>query len=497
VRTSGYELDELLGQNPRLFQSELHDQTFFQLMWNQLLGGQAWHGTIVNRRKNGEFFEEDATISPIHDHDGRLHAYVAVKRDLTLERRQETNRSREQRDRLDVLDIMQDVRRGSSLHETAEAFCTAAAKLVDIDAVITVLVQRDGSLLTIGTGGDRLADARSGSILGFQKPEALVERTEAGPWWIDLSQYEAAPGSVTDRMIRGGFRAIGNVPIRWEGQLVGIMALATKAQDGPEVMGARLPAFEELGSYAGALFGAEADVFSQTESLRSNVLTIMRERRFHSVFQPFVDLESGLVVGYEALTRFDDGETPDRHFAQAHSIGLGSELEAICAETALLASKDLAPNIWLSLNFSPAALIDGHAATVVAGVERPIVIEVTEHAQVKNYAAIRHVLKEIGTCRLAVDDAGAGYTSLSHILELQPDFVKLDISLVRDVDSNPARQAMIAGMCHFAAQSGTTLIAEGIETDAEARKLRELGVPLGETGMLGQGYLFGKPRMLA
>ncbi len=128
--------------------------------------------------------------------------------------------------------------------------------------------------------------------------------------------------------------------------------------------------------------------------------------------------------------------------------------------------------------------------------KRPLVIEVTEHAQVKNYAAIRRALKEIGTCRLAVDDAGAGYTSLSHILELQPDFVKLDISLVRDIDSNPARQAMIAGMCHFAAQSGTILIAEGIETDAEARMLRELGVPLGETGMLGQGYLFGKPRML-
>jgi EAL domain-containing protein (putative c-di-GMP-specific phosphodiesterase class I) len=105
-------------------------------------------------------------------------------------------------------------------------------------------------------------------------------------------------------------------------------------------------------------------------------------------------------------------------------------------------------------------------------------------------------LAEIGNCRLAVDDAGAGYTSLSHILELHPDFVKLDISLVRDIDTNPARQAMIAGMCHFAAQSGTTLIAEGIETESEAQMLRELGVPLGESGMLGQGYLFGRPRPL-
>ena len=127
---------------------------------------------------------------------------------------------------------------------------------------------------------------------------------------------------------------------------------------------------------------------------------------------------------------------------------------------------------------------------MVRGVERQLVIEVTEHAQIKNYAAIRRALASMGNCQLAVDDAGAGYTSLNHILELHPDFVKLDISLVRDVDTNAARQAMIAGMCHFASQSGTTLIAEGIETESEASTLRDLGVPLGEGGMLGQGYLY-------
>jgi PAS domain S-box-containing protein len=498
VRTSGYALDELLGENPRILQSELHDHTFFQVMWAHLVGGQSWHGTMINRRKNGELYEEDATISPIHDPEGRLMAYVAVKRDLTVERRLETNRTREQRDRLDILDIMQDVRRGDSLHETAEAFCRAAANLVDIDAALMVLVQGDGTLLTIGTGGDELGGATSGVILEFQNPELLIERTEAGAWWIDLSQYRVvSPDGVTARMVRGGFTAIGNVPIRWEGQLVGILALATKGEEGPESMNARLAVFEELGSYAGALFGAEADVFSKKESLRSNVLKIMKNRSFHPVFQPFVELETGTIVGYEALTRFDDGEPPDQRFLQAHSIGLGSELEALCAETALTAASDLEPDIWLSLNFSPAALLDGHAAKVVDGVTRHLVIEVTEHAQIKNYQAIRRALSEIGNCQLAVDDAGAGYTSLSHILELQPDFVKLDISLVRDIDTNPARQAMIAGMCHFAAQSGTTLIAEGIETDAEANKLRELGVPLGEAGMLGQGYLFGRPRMLA
>ncbi len=500
VRTSGYSLEEILGHNPRMFQSELHDSTFYHAMWSHLLTGLPWHGTMINRRKSGEFYEEDTTISPIHDGEGRLIAYVAVKRDLTIERRLETNRSREQRDRLAILDIMQEVRRGDSLHATAERFCKAATALASIDAALTVLVQGDGTLLTIGTGGAELGGATSGAVLQFANPESIVERTDAGAWWLDFAEFAStvtvSENSVTGRMIKEGFTAIGNVPIRWEGQLVGILSLATKDEDGPEWMNTRLPVFEELGSYAGALLGAEADVYSRRESLRTAVQTIMKERRFSPVFQQFVELGSGKVVGYEALTRFDDGEPPDQHFMQAHSVGLGSELEALCAESALEASVDLEPGIWLSLNFSPAALLDGHAAKVVEGVDRPLVIEVTEHAQIKNYVAIRSALAEIGNCRLAVDDAGAGYTSLSHILELHPDFVKLDISLVRDIDSNPARQAMIAGMCHFASQSGTTLIAEGIETESEAKMLRELGVPLGESGMLGQGFLFGRPRPL-
>ena len=497
VRTSEYALGEIIGANPRLFQSELHDPTFFQIMWAHLHGGEPWHGTLINRRKGGDLYEEDTTISPVHDAEGSLLAYVAVKRDLTIERRLETHRTREQKDRLAILDIMQEVRRADSLRETAEAFCLAAATLASIDAALMVLVQGDGTLLTIGTGGEHLGGAASGSTLEFPRPEYLTERTNAGAWWLDLTSSKLiVDDEFTARMIDGGFTAVGNVPIRWEGELVGILALASKDLDAPEWMSSRLPVFEELGSYAGALFGAEAEVFSRGESLRSEILSVIKHQRFHCVFQPFVNLETGQVVGYEALTRFDGGERPDLRFLQAHTVGLGSELEAICAQTALESALDLPPEIWLSLNFSPAALIDGHAAKVVNSVTRRLVIEVTEHAQINNYAAIRRALKEIGNCQLAVDDAGAGYTSLSHILELQPDFVKLDISMVRGIDTDPARQAMVAGMCHFASQSRTTLIAEGIETEDEANMLRQLGVPLGEAGMLGQGYLFGRPKKL-
>jgi EAL domain-containing protein (putative c-di-GMP-specific phosphodiesterase class I) len=90
-------------------------------------------------------------------------------------------------------------------------------------------------------------------------------------------------------------------------------------------------------------------------------------------------------------------------------------------------------------------------------------------------------------CQLAVDDAGAGYAGLRHILELRPKYVKLDISLIRHLDSDPARQAMVAGMAHFAEGVGCDLIAEGIETANEMSVARLLGVKY------GQGYFLGKP----
>ena len=108
---------------------------------------------------------------------------------------------------------------------------------------------------------------------------------------------------------------------------------------------------------------------------------------------------------------------------------------------------------------------------------------------IDDYAALRLELVGLGpNVRLAVDDAGAGYASLRHILELAPSFVKLDIGLIRGIDADPARQALIAGMGYFAVKRNLRLIAEGIETAAELKALRQLGINY------GQGFLLGRPQ---
>jgi len=120
---------------------------------------------------------------------------------------------------------------------------------------------------------------------------------------------------------------------------------------------------------------------------------------------------------------------------------------------------------------------------------RPIVLEVTEHEVIHDYSAFRDLVATLGrNIRIAVDDAGAGVANFAHIVELHPDLVKIDIGLVRGVNVDPGRQALVIAMGHFARASGCQVIAEGIETQEEAATLRSLGV------QLGQGYLFGTPQ---
>jgi EAL domain-containing protein (putative c-di-GMP-specific phosphodiesterase class I) len=119
------------------------------------------------------------------------------------------------------------------------------------------------------------------------------------------------------------------------------------------------------------------------------------------------------------------------------------------------------------------------------------VIELSEHELVTDYESITSALARLGpSYSLAVDDAGAGFASLRHILEARPAFVKLDLALVQGLAEDATRRALVAAMVHFAAEVGFTLIAEGVESKADLRALRVLGVHM------GQGFLLGKPERI-
>jgi EAL domain-containing protein (putative c-di-GMP-specific phosphodiesterase class I) len=228
------------------------------------------------------------------------------------------------------------------------------------------------------------------------------------------------------------------------------------------------------------------------ENARRSVQAVLDSQAIRMVFQPIVRLHDQHTVGYEALARFAPHTFPgpDKAFAAATHGGLGVSLELLALRQALHRLPDLPHQTWLAVNLSAEALLDPQVRdTLLAHAGVHLTIEITEHTQVTDYDLLSDALDSLRQTgiRLSIDDAGAGYASLQHILRLRPDLIKLDISLVRDIDTDPAKTALARSLTHFATQIGASLIAEGIETAAEHTRLREIGATY------GQGYHLSRP----
>lgn len=214
------------------------------------------------------------------------------------------------------------------------------------------------------------------------------------------------------------------------------------------------------------------------------------------VFQPILDLRNGRLAGCEALARFPNGPHagPEGWFADAAEVGLHTELECAAVAQACRHLDALPPGSYLSVNMSPASAIATGMCSALPEVDLSrIVLELTEHTRIEDYEEVRAAFRDLRAAgmRLAIDDAGAGFASLQHVLRLQPDIIKLDRALVSNIDEDPARRALAAALVGFAQEIDASITAEGIETAAELAAVRDLGVSF------GQGFHLGRPVRLA
>jgi len=213
------------------------------------------------------------------------------------------------------------------------------------------------------------------------------------------------------------------------------------------------------------------------------------------VYQPIYDLNTRRLVAVESLSRFQGvpQRTPDVWFTEAAAVGLGPTLEACAARSALEALRQLPEDVYVAVNGSPEFILSGALAPLLQGVDpRRVVLEITEHASVSDYTRLLEVLAPLRAfgLRIAVDDTGAGYASMRHILSIEPDLLKLDISLTRGIDHDLKRRALASALIAFALETKSAVIAEGVETAAELRALQALGVTK------VQGYFLGRPMPL-
>ncbi len=238
----------------------------------------------------------------------------------------------------------------------------------------------------------------------------------------------------------------------------------------------------------------DENLLGQREKLskRERIEALIRDRQISIMMQPIFDFTRRAPTGFECLSRFamEPRRSPDQWFNEAGSVGLGPALELAAIQSALTQGDALPDPIYLSINASAEVLMDDAFDAAIAGYPpHRLVIELTEHAAVQEYEALSHRLAPLRASgiKLAIDDAGAGYSGLQHIVQLQPDIIKLDMSLTRDIDSDQARRALASALVFYARETGSLIVAEGVETEREQETLKMLGIHR------GQGYLLGRP----
>jgi EAL domain-containing protein (putative c-di-GMP-specific phosphodiesterase class I) len=410
------------------------------------------------------------------------------------------------------------------------------------DQVVAYVDGAQGALIGLDDGeGGVIYSCASGLYRPWAGLRVPIQDSISGLCMQENAVLMSEDTEVDPRVDREACRQIGSrsvvvVPIRRAGEAVGVMSVcssvpqafdaeqASVLSEVTEFVSAVVVASAELatttarllerstdGEQAGGegLGGARAKPIEEFVSSvlspvarehrehREQVEGILSERRIEAYFQPIVDIRNGSIFGVEALARFweDPYMAPDRWFARAEAVGLGLDLEVLAIEVALERLVDLAAGVRMTVNASPATVLSPRLLEVMRATPEAhrVTIEVTEHAGVDDYRALeaaQGLLRQTGVS-LAVDDTGAGIASLSHILELGPEFIKLDRALVTNVDRDPARYALVSSLVEFASRTGARIVAEGIEREPELETLRELGVDL------GQGFHLHMPRPFA
>jgi PAS domain S-box-containing protein len=482
----GWTHDQLLERGPADLMVDLTSFADIEPVWTRFRArgvsaprAATARGYVRLRRADGTICEaEYAAVANV-----TVGLHLCVLRDATERRRTERLTAQ----RLATLDALAGMPANAPVEDLAAAVCAAVVGCGDVPEVAVLAVEPPDRIVIVGAAmADATRTAGLPPIPAGRRAAAIIGAANHGAWVDDWSDVDGQPSEDLVNGLR--IAAVAWAPLHAGGQLIGLLAVGGSASATDQRQ--RLPDLVDLASViAGSSLGSSLRERASVSSSRDRIRKILDTGAFRPVFQRIVDIESGQSVGYEALTRFDDGTAPDMVFAEASACGLSMELEIATARSALLAASPLPANRFININVSPRLIL---AREPLRSMLREwgfgVILEITEHSKVDDYDALRGAVADIGDhVQLAVDDAGSGFATLRHILELRPAMVKLDRSLIAGIDTDPARQALVAGLVHFAARLEFSLLAEGVETAAEQTTLLALGVSR------AQGYLFGAP----
>ena len=492
LENSGFERDEVIGHNPRIFQSGLTPPDVYTQMWDRLLRRETWRGQVVNRRKDGRLIFEQTTISPLVEGD-RIVGYVGVRKDMTGLFALEERLGDVVNERQALTLAFSEPLAATDFAEAARDFCVRLLSLPAVKSARIAVLGTSHSLLP------EVVDFHGVLHLGGEPIELepdLVARLESGPLLLvsataeHIGERVLAPSLLT-ALGEETYKRAALVALSW-GAAPSALVVMGVSNDADLVQMDDIM-FREIGLIATQSLAELALRYADTYAGRQQMAELIADKSFDTRFQPIVDFRSGTTLGFEALTRFQDGRTPDQVFDESGRLGYRGELERACAQSALDQAALLPADAFVTLNFLPSVLGETATRHLINESARPVIVEVTEYAAVDDYSHLLDAIATLPNARLAVDDAGAGHSSLRHVMELNPDIVKIDISLISNIDARPDKQALVASLVHFGSLTGTILVFEGVERAEEFETLSDLAREWPEAILWGQGYWWSRP----
>ncbi|NSX54579.1 EAL domain-containing protein [Sulfitobacter sp. 1151] len=321
-------------------------------------------------------------------------------------------------------------------------------------------------------------------ILDGRLPE-LIPDTADVPLTQDIAMTHALP-----------IRSHVSIPIkRRDGSTYGMFCCLSRTPR-PSLNDRDLNVMRAFARLSSETINGVLDERMRHTEMRNRISQAIDGKEFTIFYQPIMDAKTRTAKGYEALCRFhhEPYRTPDLWFEDARQVGLQVDLEIAAISKALRALNKLPEDIYVSVNASPKTVESGRLMDVFADFPCDrIVLELTEHVEIGCYDRLMKKLEVLRFhgIRIAIDDAGAGYAGLQHIVRLRPDIIKLDISLTSNIDQDLVRRSLATALVGFANETNALMVAEGVETEMEFATLKYLGIDL------MQGYLLGRPADLS
>jgi diguanylate cyclase (GGDEF)-like protein/PAS domain S-box-containing protein len=506
---TGYADVEVLGQNPSLLQSGRQDQAFYRSMWTSILETGHWQGEIWNRRKNGEVFPQLLTISTVYDGEGLPSHYVGVMTDISQLKNSEAKLEHlAHHDPLTNLPnrLLLQSRLTHAL-ESAERHKRGVAVLyIDLDRFKNINDSLGHPV------GDQLLEAMARRMLARLRDEDTLGRLGGDEFLLvleDLQRPGDAAGVAQEliRLLEHPFRLPGGHEV-YVGASIGISLFP---DDGATVT--ELIQHADVAMYQAKESGRNTYSFytpALTQAANNRLEMEARLRRalaqgeFVLHYQPQLEIETGRVIGCEALVRWNDPErgmiAPARFIPMAEETGLITPLgdwvmRRACAQARAWADAGL-PTIIMAVNLSARQLRQPDVVERIAAILREsglppglLKLEITESmimGQAEEAVALLHSLKSLGL-RLSIDDFGTGYSSLAYLKRFPIDELKIDRGFVRDIPHDTNDAEIAATIIAMARNLRLSVVGEGVETQAQLDFLARQGCHA------YQGYLCSHP----